>query len=90
MCVLGKEVFGVIVNCYCVFGLEIIFIVVVKICVGMGEIYVVGGIESMSFILMMGYKFVFSYKVVFFMFNYLVSMGLMAEAVVNKYNISWD
>lgn len=44
----------------------------------------------MSVILMMGYKLVFSYKVVSSMLNYLVSMGLIVEVVVGKYNISWE
>ncbi|KGE89846.1 thiolase family protein [Phaeodactylibacter xiamenensis] len=87
---LGKEVPGVTVNRYCASGLETISIAVAKIRAGMGEIYVAGGTESMSSIPMTGYKLAPSYKVASSTPNYLASMGLTAEAVANKYNISRD
>ena len=87
---LGKEVPGVTVNRYCASGLETISIAVAKIRAGMGEIYVAGGTESMSSIPMTGYKLAPSYKVASSTPNYLASMGLTAEAVANKFNISRD
>ncbi|PHN04605.1 thiolase family protein [Flavilitoribacter nigricans] len=85
---LGKPVPGMTVNRYCASGLETISIAVAKIQAGMGEIFVAGGTESMSMIPMTGYKLAPSYKVASTTPNYLVSMGLTAEAVSRKYEIS--
>jgi acetyl-CoA acyltransferase len=85
---LGKEVPGMTVNRYCASGLETISIAVGKIKAGMGEVFIAGGTESMSMIPMTGYKLAPSYKVASSTPNYLASMGLTAEAVANKYNIS--
>ncbi len=85
---LGKPVPGVTVNRYCASGLETIAIATAKIRAGMGQIYVAGGAESMSTIPMTGYKLAPSYKVAAETPDYLVSMGLTAEAVANKYGIS--
>lgn len=85
---LGKDVPGVTVNRYCASGLETISMAVAKIKAGMGQIYLAGGAESMSAIPMTGYKLAPSYKVASTTPNYLASMGLTAEAVANKYNIS--
>ena len=87
---LGKEVPGMTVNRYCASGLETISIAVAKIKAGMGQIYIAGGTENMSMIPMTGYKLAPSYKVASSTPNYLASMGLTAEAVANKYNISRD
>jgi len=85
---LGKEVPGMTVNRYCASGLETISIAVGKIAAGMGHIYIAGGAESMSSIPLTGYKLAPSYKLASSQPNYLASMGLTAEAVANKYNIS--
>lgn len=85
---LGKPVPGMTVNRYCASGLETISIAVAKIRAGMGEIFVAGGTESMSMIPMTGYKLAPSYQVASTTPNYLVSMGLTAEAVSRKYDIS--
>lgn len=85
---LGKPVPGMTVNRYCASGLETISIAVAKIAAGMGEIYVAGGTESMSMIPMTGYKLAPSYQVASSTPDYLVSMGLTAEAVARKFNIS--
>ena len=78
------------VNRYCASGLETISIAVAKIRAGMGQIYVAGGTESMSMIPMTGYKLAPSYEVASSTPNYMASMGLTAEAVSKKYNISRD
>lgn len=85
---LGKEVPGMTVNRYCASGLETISIAAAKINAGMGHMYIAGGTENMSVIPMTGYKLAPSYKVASDVPNYLASMGLTAEAVANKYNIS--
>jgi len=85
---LGEQVPGVTVNRYCASGLETISQAVAKIRGGMGHIYVAGGTESMSMIPMTGYKLAPSYKVASETPDYLVSMGITAEAVAKKYGIS--
>ncbi len=85
---LGQEVPGVTVNRYCASGLETISMAVSKIRAGMGHIYLAGGTESMSMIPMTGYKLAPAYAVAAETPDYLVSMGLTAEAVSQKYKIS--
>jgi len=87
---LGKPVPGVTVNRYCASGLETISMAVAKIKAGMGHCYVAGGAESMSLIPMTGYKLSPSYEVGATNPEYIVGMGLTAEAVANKYGISRD
>ena len=86
--VLGKDVPGFVINRYCASGLEAISIAVAKIRAGMGEIFIAGGTESMSMIPMTGYKLAPSYKVAQDTPDYVVGMGLTAEAVAKKFNIS--
>lgn len=85
---LGKEVPGMTINRYCASGLEAIAQAVAKIKAGFGEIYIAGGIESMSMIPMTGYKLAPSYKANLENINYHISMGHTAEAVSSKYGIS--
>ncbi len=85
---LGKDVPGMTVNRYCASGLETISIAVAKIRAGMGHCYVAGGAESMSFIPMTGYKLAPNYNIAANTPDYLVGMGLTAEAVAQKWNIS--
>lgn len=85
---LGETVGGVTVNRYCASGLETIAIATAKIRAGMGHVYIAGGAESMSSIPMTGYKLAPNYKVAAETPNYVVSMGLTAEAVSRKYKIS--
>jgi acetyl-CoA acyltransferase len=85
---LGKEVPGVTINRYCASGLESIAQAVSKIKAGFGEIFIAGGIESMSMIPMTGYKLSPSYKANLENLNYHVSMGHTAEAVSTKFDIT--
>tara|TARA_B100000482_G_scaffold177108_1_gene147327 strand:- start:4288 stop:5457 length:1170 start_codon:yes stop_codon:yes gene_type:complete len=85
---LGKEVPGVTINRYCASGLEAISMAVSKVKAGFGNIFIAGGIESMSLIPMTGYKLAPSYKANLDNMNYHVGMGQTAEAVAEKYNIS--
>ena len=84
---LGKEVPGLTVNRYCASGLEAIAQAVAKIKAGFGEIYIAGGIESMSMIPMTGYKLAPSYKANLENINYHISMGHTAEAVAQKLSL---
>ena len=85
---LGKEVPGVTINRYCASGLESIAQAVSKIKAGFGEIFIAGGIESMSMIPMTGYKLSPSYKANLENLNYHVSMGHTAEADSAKFGIT--
>ncbi len=85
---LGKDVPGMTVNRYCASGLETISIAVAKIRAGMGHCYIAGGAESMSLIPMTGYKLAPNYNIASKTPDYLVGMGLTAEAVGQKYKIS--
>ncbi|HOY08195.1 MAG TPA: thiolase family protein [Saprospiraceae bacterium] len=85
---LGKDVPGMTVNRYCASGLETISIAVAKIRAGMGECYIAGGAESMSSIPMTGYKLAPNYNIASNTPDYLVGMGLTAEAVSQKYHVS--
>ena len=84
---LGKEVPGFTINRYCASGLEAIALANGKIAAGMGHCYIAGGTESMSMIPMTGYKLAPAYEVASDTPDYVISMGLTAEAVAGKYNI---
>ncbi len=85
---LGIDVPGFVINRYCASGLEAISIAVAKIKANMGECYIAGGTESMSMLPMTGYKLAPSYNVAVNTPDYVVGMGLTAEAVAQKFNIS--
>ncbi|MFM2267892.1 MAG: hypothetical protein RL757_1333 [Bacteroidota bacterium] len=85
---LGIDVPGFTINRYCASGLEAISIAVAKIKANMGECYIAGGVESMSMIPMTGYKLAPSYHVALNTPDYVVGMGLTAEAVAKQFNIS--
>lgn len=85
---LGISIPGMTVNRYCASGLETISIAVAKIKAGMGHCYIAGGTESMSMIPMTGYKLAPNYKTASTTPDYLVGMGLTAEAVAKKFKVS--
>ncbi|MDA7602763.1 acetyl-CoA C-acyltransferase [Flavobacteriaceae bacterium] len=85
---LGKEVPGVTINRYCASGLEAISMAVSKVRAGFGDIFIAGGIESMSLLPMTGYKLAPSYKANMENMNYHIGMGHTAEAVAEKYKIT--
>ncbi len=87
---LGTGVAGMTVNRYCGSGLETISIAVAKVKAGLGDCYIAGGAESMSQIPMTGYKLAPNYNIAKETPDYIVGMGLTAEAVANKYKVNRD
>ena len=85
---LGKETPGTTVNRFCGSGLETIAMATAKINSGMGDIYIAGGIESMSMVPMTGFRLAPNYDIALDMPEALVGMGITAEAVGKKYNIN--
>lgn len=84
-----EDVPGVTVNRYCASGLETIAMATAKIQSGMADCIIAGGAESMSYIPMGGYKPVPDYKAAKAgNEDYYWGMGLTAEAVAKKYNVS--
>jgi acetyl-CoA acyltransferase len=83
------EVAGVTVNRYCASGLETISIATAKIQSGMAECIIAGGVESMSYIPMGGYRPVPNYKSsIEGHEDYYWGMGLTAEAVASQYKVT--
>src|SRR5690554_1696407 len=83
------DVPGVTVNRYCASGLETIAMATAKIQSGMAHCIIAGGAESMSYIPMGGYKPTPNYEVAKQGHeDYYWGMGLTAEAVAEKYNVS--
>jgi len=84
-----SDVPGVTVNRYCASGLETIGMATAKIQSGMAHCIIAGGVESMSFIPMGGYRATPDYKVAAEGHeDYYWGMGLTAEAVAKKYNVT--
>ena len=83
------DVPGVTVNRYCASGIETIAMATAKIQSGMAHCIIAGGAESMSYIPMGGYKPTPDYEVAKQgNEDYYWGMGLTAEAVAEKYNVS--
>ena len=84
-----ETVAGMTVNRYCASGLETISIAAAKIQAGMADCIIAGGVESMSYIPMGGYRPVPNYKAAANGHeDYYWGMGLTAEAVANEFNVS--
>lgn len=85
------EVPGVTVNRYCASGLETIAMATAKIQSGMADCIIAGGVESMSYIPMGGYRPTPNYKSAKEGHeDYYWGMGLTAEAVAEQFKISRD
>ena len=82
------DVPGMTVNRYCSSGLETIAIADSKIKNGMGNLIIAGGVETMSPVAMGGWRIVPNAKVAKENPSYYWGMGLTAEEVANKCNIS--
>ncbi|MGY5351368.1 acetyl-CoA C-acyltransferase [Wenyingzhuangia sp. IMCC45533] len=84
-----NDVPGMTVNRYCASGLETISIAAAKIQSGMADCIIAGGVESMSYIPMGGYKPSPNYKETKAgNEEYYWGMGLTAEAVANQFKVS--
>lgn len=80
---------GMTVNRYCASGLETISIAAAKIQSGIADCIIAGGVESMSYIPMGGYRPVPNYKTAANGHeDYYWGMGLTAEALANQYKVS--
>jgi acetyl-CoA acyltransferase len=85
----SNDVAGVTVNRYCASGLESISMATAKIQAGMADCIIAGGVESMSYIPMGGYRPVPNYKSAKEGHeDYYWGMGLTAEAVAHQYKVS--
>lgn len=83
------KVSGVTINRYCASGSEAIALAVAKIQSGMANCILAGGVESMSYIPMGGYKPVPEYQATSEGHSdYYFGMGLTAEAVANQFKVS--
>lgn len=82
------KVAGVTVNRYCASGIETIAMATAKIRSGMGECIIAGGTESMSLLPMTGWRTTLNYEIAKSTADYYSSMGLTAEAVAHKFNVS--
>ncbi len=83
-----NKVPGVTINRYCASGLESIATAVAKIESGMADCILAGGVEVMSTMPFGGLKFAPNPKIVSSNPEYYWGMGLTAEEVAKKYNIS--
>jgi acetyl-CoA acyltransferase len=79
---------GMTINRYCSSGLEAIAIANAKIQSGMAECIIAGGVESMSSIPFGGWKITPNYDVSKKNPDWYWNMGLTAESVASKWNIS--
>lgn len=79
---------GATVNRWCASGLETIAMASAKIHAGMADCIIAGGVESMSYVPMGGYKVVPSYELAKAHADYYNNMGLTAEAVAQEYKVS--
>jgi acetyl-CoA acyltransferase len=80
---------GVTVNRYCASGLETIATAVAKIQSGMADCIIAGGVESMSYIPMGGYRPTPNYNAAKNGHeDYYWGMGLTAEAVAEQFKVS--
>jgi acetyl-CoA acyltransferase len=87
---LPKNVPGFIINRYCGSGLEAIALASAKIASGMADCVIAGGTESMTMLPMMGHKTVLNYGIANEHPDYYIGMGLTAEEVSKKYNVTRD
>ena len=85
---LPLQVGGATVNRYCGSGLETISMAVAKVQAGLADCIIAGGTESMSLVPTVGYKTVPNYNIAKDHPDYFLGMGLTAEEVATKFNVS--
>ncbi len=79
---------GMTVNRYCSSGLETIAIASAKVNAGMNQCVIAGGVETMSPIPFGGWKIAPNYEVARDNAGWFWGMGLTAEEVAKRYNVS--
>jgi len=79
---------GVTVNRFCASGLQTIAMAVQSVATGSAEVVVAGGVESMSMVPMSGFYFQPDPYTAQIYPDVYLSMGLTAENLAEKYNIS--
>lgn len=79
---------GMTVNRYCSSGLETIAIAASKINAGLADCIIAGGVESMSPMPFGGWTVTPNYEVAKYHSDWYWGMGLTAEEVAEKYNVS--
>ncbi len=85
---LPLNVGGATVNRYCGSGLETISMAVAKVKAGLADCIIAGGTESMSLVPTVGFKTVPNYEIAKDHPDYFLGMGLTAEEVATKFNVS--
>lgn len=85
---LGKETPGVIVNRYCASGLETIAMASAKINMGLADVIIAGGTESMSLVPTRGWKTSPNPGIAKDHAEYLLNMGMTGEEVAKDFDIS--
>ncbi len=85
---LGESIPGETINRYCASGVQSIAHAAHAILAGQVDAVIAGGVESMSMVPFMGYKFSVSPYFASELPNYYMGMGLTAEIVAEKYKIS--
>jgi acetyl-CoA acyltransferase len=85
---LPDSVPGETINRYCSSGIQSIAHAAYAIISGQIEVAIAGGVESMSMVPMMGYKFSVNPYFAMELPHYYTSMGLTAENVAIKYEVS--
>ncbi|UCG50837.1 MAG: acetyl-CoA C-acyltransferase [Candidatus Latescibacterota bacterium] len=83
-----KEVSALTINRFCASGLETISYAANKIRLGDADLVIAGGTESMSLIPMGGHKVVPNLEIVETKPEYYITVGLTAERVASKFNIT--
>jgi acetyl-CoA acyltransferase len=79
---------GLTVNRFCSSGLQTIAYAGMQIMTGMSDIIIAGGVESMSYVPMGGFNFTAHLGAAREMVEVYTPMGLTAELVADKYDIS--
>ena len=85
---LPDSVPGETINRYCASGSQSIAHAAYAILSGQMEVAIAGGVESMSLVPMMGYKFLVNPYFAAELPHYYTNMGLTAENLVEKYKIN--
>ena len=85
---LGIDNPGMVINRYCGSGLEAIHLALAKIQVGMADLIIAGGTESMSLVPVMGWKTALNNQIALETPTYYTSMGLTAELIAQQFKIS--